>query len=300
MFDVLVVGGSFAGLSAAMQLARGRRTVCVVDSGTPRNRFAAESHGFFGQDRMAPSHMVATAREKLLAYPTVTFVADSVVGAEHLGTHTALTLSSGRSLLASKLILAFGLTDEMLPIPGLKERWGHSVVHCPYCHGFEFDGGPLGVLSVSPLSVHQALLIPEWGPTTFFLNGQPAPDDRSMAQLAQRGVMIEETPVAALEGEGQGLSGVRLIDGRVVEVVGLYFAPKTSFQSPLAEQLGCAVDDGPFGKIIRTDEMKLTTVPGVYAAGDIARAPHNATFASADGVMAGASAHRALVFERLG
>ena len=297
MFDVLIVGGSFAGLSAAMQLARARRSVCVIDSGSPRNRFAATSHGFFGQDGAPPRQMIATAREKLLAYPTVTVHADQVDEAERDGATFRVTLASGTSLMARKLILAFGLKDEVPSIPGMTERWGYSVLHCPYCHGYEFGGRPLGVLSVSPLSIHQAMLIPEWGPTTFFLNGQALPDESTKAHLTQRGVIIEPASVAALEGVGQELSGVRLSDGRLVPIAALYFVPKTTFQSSVAEQLGCAIDDGAFGKVIRTDQTKLTTVRGVYASGDIAHMPHNATLASADGVLAGMSAHRSLVFE---
>ena len=296
MFDVLVVGGSYAGLSAAMQLARARRSVCAVDVGLPRNRFAAASHGFFGQDGVSPQQMIEDARNKLLAYPTVTFLRDTVQSAERVEDLFQVTLASGATAQARKLICAFGLKDEMVPIPGLSERWGHSVLHCPYCHGYEFSDQLLGVLAMSPTSVHQAMLIAEWGPTTFFLNGQQLPDENTVAQLQQRNVMIEPTAVVSLEGEGKNLSEVRLADGRVLPLTALYFAPRTQFQSSLPEQLGCATDDGPFGKIIRTDESKLTTVPDIYAAGDIARVPHNATWASADGVTAGMAAHRSLVF----
>lgn len=297
MFDVLIVGGSYAGLSAALQLARAKRKVCVVDGGSPRNRFAASSHGFFGQDGAPPLAMIATAREKLLAYPNITFMHGQVSTAVPVDGGFLAALKSGDELTSRKLILAFGLTDEMPPVPGLAERWGRSVLHCPYCHGYEFDGKPLGVLYTSPISFHQALLIPEWGSTTLFLNGQKQPDETTKEQLLKRGVAIESAPLVRLEGEGLDLSGVRLADGRLIELVALYFASKTSFQSSLAGQLGCSLNDGPFGKIIQTDEGKLTTTPGVYAAGDIARVPHNTTWASADGVTAGMSAHRALVFE---
>lgn len=297
MFDALIVGGSYAGLSAAMQLARARCRICVVDSDSPRNRFAAASHGFFGQDGASPRQLIEDAREKLLAYPSVTFLRDSVQTAERDQDIFKAVLASGAHIQARKLILAFGLRDEMLPIPGLSERWGHSVLHCPYCHGFEFADRRLGVLSMSPMSIHQAMLIPEWGPTTFFLNGQPPLEESAMAQLLMRGITVEPAVIAALEGEGRSLSEVRLVDGRVIPLDALYLVPRTEFQSSLAEQLGCAIDDGPLGKVIRTDENKLTTVPAVYAAGDIARVPHNATWASADGVTAGIALHRSLVFD---
>jgi thioredoxin reductase len=299
MFDALIVGGSFAGLSAAMQIARGRRLVCVVDAGAPRNRFAAASHGFFGQDGAAPLAMIAEARARLLAYPNVRFIAGLAVGAaaEAGGAGFSVVLQTGEALRARKLVLACGVVDQLPEgIPGLHERWGRTVLHCPYCHGYEFDGRPLGVLWSGPMSAHQAQLIPEWGPTTLFLNGRQAELDAEMrAKLLARSVTLEPAPLAGLE-EG----GVRLQDGRLIEVAALYLASRTEIASPLAAQLGCAFDAGPFGPVIRTDAGKQTTVAGVYAAGDAARVPHNATFASADGVQAGASAHQALVFGSTG
>lgn len=300
-YDAIIIGGGYAGLSAAMQLARANRSVCVIDTGAPRNRFAAASHGFFGQDGMPPRQMIVGARAKLAAYPSVRFLDAKATAAEADEAGFAVTLTKqgsgeGERLSSRKMVLAFGIEDGLPDIPGVRERWGETVLHCPYCHGYEFLGRPLGVLSLKPLSAHQAALIPEWGPTTFFLNGGEPPDEETQARLAARGVTIEPARVIGLEGDAPRLSGVRLADGRLVEVVALYLAPSTSLRSPIAGQLGCALEDGPFGPIIRTDSMKMTSVPGLYAAGDIASARHNATFASADGVMAGASVHHALIF----
>lgn len=305
-YDAIIIGGGYAGLSAAMQLARGTRSVCVIDTGAPRNRFAAASHGFFGQDGMTPREMIAGARAKLAAYPNVRFVDAEASAAEAEEGGFAVTLAGhrggegGERLSARKVVLAFGIEDGLPDIPGVRERWGKTVLHCPYCHGYEFLGRPLGVLSLMPLSAHQATLIPDWGPTTFFLNGGELPDEETRARLAARKVTIEPTPIVGLEGEAPHLAGIRLADGRLVEIAALYLAPSTSLRSPIAGQLGCALEDGPFGPIIRTDSMKMTTVSGLYAAGDIASARHNATFASADGVMAGASAHHALIFGAAG
>ena len=297
--DALIVGGSFAGLSAAMQLARARRKVCVVDAGAPRNGFAAASHGFFGQDGVPPLKMIADAREKLLAYPTVEFIKASVVeaGADGAAGFT-VSLSNGERRAAGKLLLAFGVQDGLPDVPGLGERWGESVLHCPYCHGYEFSGRQLGVLyhhGAQPPD--HALLIAEWGPTTLFLNGGEAPDAEACARLQARGVTIEPGRIAGLEGEGRSLTGVRIDDGRLLPIEALYVAPRTRPASPLAEQLGCAFDDGPLGKVLRVDAMKMTTVPGVYAAGDLAMMFSNATLASADGLSAGVSMHRSMVFD---
>ena len=297
--DAVVIGGSYAGLSAAMQIARGRRAVAVIDAGRPRNRFAAASHGFFGQDGVAPAAMIAAAREKLAAYPNVRLVADETVDASGQDGAFTVELASGSTLKASKLVLATGVADTLPDMPGLAERWGVSGLHCPYCHGYEFGGAPLGVLATSPHCVEKALMISEWGPTTLLLNGQPMPHEGMLAKLAWRGVTVEQAPVQALEGEGQALDAVMLADGRRLALTALYLTPRMAMASPLAERLGCAFEDGPFGRIIATNAMKATSIAGVFAAGDAARTTHNATWASADGVTAGAALHRSLIFEGL-
>lgn len=298
-YDAIVIGGSFAGLSAAIHIARARRSVCVIDAGSPRNRFADASHGFFGQDGDDPQVMIAKARAQLQRYPTVKTIASEAVRASAVPGGFEVALSSGETLRATKLVLAFGISDELPEIPGLSERWGKNVLHCPYCHGFEYADGRLGVLQTMPMSAHQALLIADWGPTTLYLNGGGAPDAEMQAKLARRGVAIEPEQIMALRGENRALSSLSLVDGREVAIDALYLAPRSRLNSPIAAQLGCALDDGPFGPMIRTDAAKLTSVGGVYAAGDIARAPHNASWAAADGVTAGVSLHQALVFEPL-
>ncbi len=297
--DALVIGGSFAGLSAAMHIARARRSVCVVDTGSPRNRFADASHGFFGQDGNEPMRMIAGARAQLERYPTVRTVAGEATGASPIAGGFAVSLASGETLTAAKLVLAFGISDVLPDVPGLAERWGKSVLHCPYCHGFEYGGQRLGVLQTMPMSAHQALLIADWGPTTLYLDGGAMPDAETQAKLARRCVAIVPAPIVALRGDGTALSSLLLADGREAPIEALYLAPRSRLNSAIADQLGCALDDGPFGPVIRTDAAKLTTVPGVYAAGDAARAPHNASWAAADGVTAGVSLHQALVFEPL-
>jgi thioredoxin reductase len=296
-FDVLVVGGSFAGLSAAMQLARARRAVCVVDAGAPRNRFAEASHGFFAQDGVPPFELLAQARAKLRAYPSVTFVDAFATSARADGEGFALGLDGREPLRARKLVLAHGVRDVLPEIAGLAERWGRTVLHCPYCHGYEVAGRALGVLSTSPMSAHHAALVADWGPVTLLLDGPDTLSDEDRALLRRRNVTVVTGRVAALEGDAPALTAAVLDDGRRVPLEALFIGPRTVPASPLAEQLGCAFDEGMAGPVIRVDEMKQTTVPGVFAAGDAARGMHNATFASADGVMAGVAAHRSLVFD---
>jgi thioredoxin reductase len=243
--------------------------------------------------------MIAAARAQLEAYPTVRTIAGEASTARASLGGFEVTLADGEALTAAKLVLAFGISDILPELPGLPERWGRSVLHCPYCHGFEYGGRRLGVLQTMPMSAHQALLIADWGPTTFYLNGGDMPDADMRAKLARRGVTIEPAPIAALHGEGVALSSLLLKDGREAPIDALYLAPHSRLNSTVAEQLGCALDDGPFGPVIRTDAAKLTSVPGVYAAGDAARAPHNASWAAADGVTAGVSLQQSLVFEPL-
>lgn len=293
--DAIIVGGGFAGLAAATYLARARRSVRVLDTGRPRNRFADASHGFLSQDGSEPRHILANAREQLLAYSTVELVEAEARSARAHNEGFSVLLASGEEIEARKLILAFGLRDELPDVPGVRERWGKTVLHCPYCHGIEFSDQELGVLYRTPMSVHFARLIAEWGPTTLYLNGAVLAEENAAA-LAERGVKVEPVRVAGLIGERSGLSAVELDDGSRRAIAALYVAPRSCLASPLAEQLGVEIDETPLGPVIRTDGDKMTSIPGIYAAGDIARMPHSVSWAVADGVTAGTSAHRALVF----
>lgn len=292
MFDVVVVGGSYAGQSAALQLARARRKVLVVDGGKRRNRFARESHGFLTQDGTDPAEIAARAREQLLKYPNVEW--REGVAEDASGSADAFSLNvGGERVEARRVVLAMGVADELPPVPGLAERWGQSVFHCPYCHGYELKQGRVGVLGVNPFSLHQALMLPDWGATTFFLNNAFEPDAAQLAQLQARGVTLERTPVARISGDR---ADMELADGRVVGLDGLFTATRTHVSSPIAAEFGCAFEDGPMGAFIHTDAMKATSVPGVFACGDAARAAGTVAWAVGDGAMAGAATHRTLMF----
>ncbi|MDR5814194.1 NAD(P)/FAD-dependent oxidoreductase [Caballeronia sp. LZ033] len=295
-FDVIVIGGSFAGLSAAMQLARARRRVLVLDGGRPRNRFAPHSHGFFGQDGKTPADIIRDARSQLLAYPTARVAITEALTAEREAGRFVVTCADGTSSSADRLILATGMRDDLPALPGLEARWGHSVLHCPYCHGYEVADKQLGVLATHPLSFHQAMLVPDWGSTTWFTQGIVEPTADETALLEARHVRIEPSRVVEVLGNAPEMTGVRLADGRVVGIDALFVAPRTHQASPLAQQLGCALKDGALGPFLVVDDGKQTSVPGVFAAGDAATEWANATFASAAGVTAGVAAHRSLIF----
>ncbi|HEX6246174.1 MAG TPA: NAD(P)/FAD-dependent oxidoreductase, partial [Polyangiales bacterium] len=187
MFEAIVIGGSFAGLSAALQLARARRQVLVLDTGLPRNRFSQHSHGFFAQDGVPPLELIAKGREKLLAYPNVCFVQGEATRVHGSSDAFTVETASAESFRGKRLILAYGQIDQLPDLPGLAERWGDSVHLCPYCHGYESHEQPLGVLWVSPMSAHQASLLPDWGPVTFFTQGNEV-EPEARALLDRRGV----------------------------------------------------------------------------------------------------------------
>ncbi|ETR76335.1 thioredoxin reductase [Afipia sp. P52-10] len=294
MLDAIIVGGSYAGLSAALQLARARREILVIDGGRRRNRFAEASHGFLGQDGRAPGAIADDARAQLAAYPTVRWIDAQAERSQAIAQGFAIE-TPGATHDARRLILATGVVDALPAIPGLAERWGRSVFHCPYCHGYELNKGRIGVLGISPMSMHHALMLPDWGETTFFVNDAFALDETQIAQLRKRGVRIEHEPVAAISGDAD----VRLRDGRTITLDGLFTMTQTQPASPLAERLGCALEDGPAGPYIRTDMTKETSVPGVFACGDLARAAGSVALAVGDGAQAGVSAHRSLIFEGL-
>ena len=297
MYDVIIIGGSYAGLAAALQLVRARRHVLIVDAGQRRNRFAHHSHGFLGQDGQPPEAIAAKGRSEVLAYPTVTW-------REALATE-ARSVSGGFVVRAGsdehhgkRLILATGVVDELPAIPGLAERWGKQIFYCPYCDGYEFAMGRLGVLATSVESTRFALLVSEWagvGKTTFFLNGTIEPEVEQLAALASRNIAVERENVVAVAGEEPALE-VRLGDGRSSKLDGLFLLPCTRLNSPFAEQLGCELEMGKHGPLYRTDETKETTVAGVFACGDAALTMPSVAFAVADGVRAGKFAHQSLVF----
>lgn len=297
IYDAIIVGGSFAGLSAAMQLVRARRQVLIIDAGQPRNRFADHSHGVLGHDGKSGFELLGSARTQLACYPTVSILSATVSEVLPQAGRFTVTLDTSESVEGRRVLLATGVSDPVPDTPGLRERWGKTVLPCPYCHGYEIGGGSIGVLASSPLAVHQAGLIADWGDVTLFTDGKIELDDGMRLRLARRKVKIETRSVVGLEGAAPAIDAVLLADGRKVAVRALFLGMQTRQTSTLATQLGCAIDENPGGFVIRTDALKQTTVPGLYAAGDAAIPMANITFASADGVRAGVGMHHSLIEE---
>ena len=291
-YEVIIIGGSYAGLSAALQLGRARKNILVVDAGERRNRFASHSHGFLGQDGKAPGDIIAEARRQIERYPTIHWAEGRVTNAEGSFDDFVIEIDGNRRERAARLILATGVTDELPDIAGLKERWGSAVFHCPYCHGYELDQRRIGVIAASPLAIHHALMLPDWGETTFFTNGIFVPDAEQNALLSARGVRVEKERIREIAGHAD----VVLADGRSIALAGLFTQPKLRIASDWIEKLGCTVEEGPMGSSIVTDAMKQTTVRGIFACGDVARPAGSVALSVGDGAMAGTAAHRSIMF----
>ena len=233
------------------------------------------------------------ARKQLLAYPTVSWIEGAAVEARPVGEGFRVTLASGEALEGSRLVLATGVVDTLPDVPGLAAHWGVNLFQCPYCHGYELNMGRIGVIAVGPNSIHQAQLLAEWGTVTFFTRGLVPLDEAQLADLAARGVTIDDGAIAEIEADAPT---VVLADGRRLPMDGLFTIPDMQVAGPLAEQLGCAFDSNPLGTYIRVDDFKQTTVPGVFACGDAVRLAGSVSLAVGDGAMAGVAAHRSLIF----
>lgn len=290
--DVVIVGGSYAGLSAAMPLVRGRRNVVIIDDGQRRNASAHESHGFLTRDGCDPAEVARLAREDVSKYPTASFVSDrvtSVIG--ELGAFLVGT-AKGAQFHARVIVLAMGVTDVLPDIPGLRERWGGTVFTCPYCHGYELNLGRVGIIGTGPGSYHQAWMFPEWGETTLFLNDALDLDSEQSATLEGRSVTMVPGKVKSILGNAD----VELENGDVISFDGLAIAMPWHLNRELIDPLGCEITESPMGDSIKTQAMGETSVPGVLACGDCTHGQFAAlAVAVGEGYATGAAAHRQLL-----
>ncbi|MNH51713.1 Thioredoxin reductase [compost metagenome] len=294
--DAVVIGGSYAGLSAALQLVRARRRVLVIDDNRPRNRFAARAHGVLSNDGRPGSEIAAVARAQVAAYPTAAFRMAEAVEATRIDGGFSVAFADGTKTLGRRLILAHGVEDVLPAIPGVKERWGRTALHCPWCHGYEIGGGPIGVLGRGDHAVQYAMIVAEWGQVVLFMDAAGLGEGDARL-LARRGVTIEPTPIERLEGEAPTLTGARLTDGRFVPLKAIFVGAQVRQSSGFAESLGCEMTDSPVGRIVKVDAQQQTSQPGVFAAGDLARPASNITLATTDGMLAAHAAFRSLIEE---
>jgi thioredoxin reductase len=269
-YDVVVVGGGTAGLSAALTLGRARRRTLVVDVGEPRNAPAAHMQGYLSRDGMPPAEFLAIGRKEIAAYG-VELVRDRAVGVAGERDGFAVELADGRTVRARRLIVATGLKDELPAVDGVAERFGRDVLHCPFCHGWEVRDERFGVLASSPQSVHQALMVSGWSDdVTLFLHtvDEGELSDQDLRRLAAAGVKVVPGEVAGLVVEDDRLTGVRLADGSVHERSVVFVAPRAVPRNGLLRDLGAELQETPFGAYPVVDPTGLTSVPGVWTAGN--------------------------------
>lgn len=297
MDDVIIIGGSFAGLAAALQLGRARRKVTVLDTGLPRNRFAGHSHGLLGHDHKPPLDILAEARQQLARYPTIRLVnarADSISGA--IDNFSVLT-GDGESLGARRLILSYGVVDQMPAVPGFAESWGTSIVPCPYCDGFEVAGQHWGLVWSGPQSMNQVRLFHDWTDRlTVFADGHDITSE-IRADLAGRQVPLVDGRITGIARHGSHGATIKLDTGPDVAVDILFAHPRNKPSASLHESLGLATIKTPLGIILKVDERRETSMPGIYAAGDLANpiTPPSVTLASSHGAMAGIFAQQSML-----
>ncbi len=261
-YDVIVVGGGAAGLSAALVLGRARRQVAVIDAGEQRNAPAEHMHGFLSRDGMPPEDLIRSGRDEAARYG-VDFVSGYVAS---VAPGFSVRLRGGEELESRRLLVATGATDELPEISGLSERWGRDFLHCPYCHGWEVRDQALGVLGTDPGSVEHALLVRQWSDDLVFFSHTYEVAEVEREQLEARNIPVIDGEVRQLVIENDRLRGVVLGDGRVVERVALFVRPTIRPRAAEVLQLGCAMDAMGF---LIVDAAGRTSVPGVWAAGNV-------------------------------
>jgi len=297
-YEVIVIGGGAAGLSAALVLGRARRRTLVVDAGEPRNAPAAHLQGFLTRDGIPPAEFLALGREEIKGYG-VELVRDRVT---EVAPGFAVTLASGRVVRARRVVVATGLEDELPDVPGVAERFGKDVLHCPYCHGWEVRDRAFGVLATTPLSVHQALMVSQWSDdVTLFLHQvmEEALTDDDLRRLAAAGVKVVPGEVAGLVVTEDRLTGVRLTDGTTHAREVVFTAPRAVPRTGLLERLGAELQETPFGSYPVVDGNWRTTVPGVYAVGNAAGFGEQVINAASAGYRAAATINGELLMNDL-
>ncbi|MCK4228117.1 NAD(P)/FAD-dependent oxidoreductase [Enterobacter asburiae] len=296
MNDVIIIGGSFAGLAAALQLGRARRKVTVLDTGRQRNRFAGRSHGLLGHDHKPPQDILVEARQQLARYPTIKLVnarAESVSGT--LDDFCVVT-DDNENLRARRLILSYGVADQMPDIPGFAEGWGTSIIPCPYCDGFEVADQHWGLVWSGPQSHNQVRLFHDWTDRlTVFGNGHDITLD-IRADLAARQVPIVDGRISEIEPYGSHSATIKIETGPDVSVDILFAHPRTRPSASLHDVLGLSTVNTPTGIALKTDEHRETSIPGIYAAGDLANPGiPSVTTAVWQGTMAGIFAQQSML-----
>ncbi len=296
VFDVIIIGGSYAGLSAAMALGRSLRSVLIIDSGLPCNRQTPHSHNFITQDGETPAAIAASAKAQVSVYDTVAFVDDLAVSGRQTDGGYAIATRAGRAFTARKLIFATGIRDLLPDIPGIAACWGISVIHCPYCHGYEYRGRKTGIMANGERAFHIASLVRNLTEDlTVLTSGEAGFTAEQRAKLDRHGIRVVETGISAIEHSKGHISGVGFTDGGTMAFEAVYAAVPFEQHSDIAVALGCELTEQGH---IKVDPFQQTSVGGIFACGDNASMMRSVANAVATGSLAGAMVNKALTDER--
>ncbi|MNS86901.1 Thioredoxin reductase [compost metagenome] len=294
-FDVIIIGGSYAGLSAAMALGRSLRKVLIIDGGKPCNRQTPHSHNFITHDGETPANISRKAKEQVLNYPTVNSITDQVLQVEGENNDFTIRTQSGGFYQGAKLIFATGMKDDFPAIPGFSDCWGISVLHCPYCHGYEVRHEKIAIISNGSDAFEMVKLISNWSPKlTLITNGSSTLSEDQALKLQELAILVIEKEIKEITHENGYVKDIVFSDNSSHETVAIFARPKISQHDTLPQQLSCELTESG---LIKVDDFQRTTVAGVYAAGDCASLFRSVPSAVAAGNKAGALVNKELIDE---
>jgi thioredoxin reductase len=294
-FEVIIIGGSYAGLSAALALGRSLRKVLVIDSGNPCNRQTPHSHNFITQDGQKPKDIFESAKAQVLRYDTVAFLHDFVTDAQKTDKGFVVSTESGKSFSAQKLLFATGVTDQMPDLEGFAECWGISVLHCPYCHGYEVKHENIGILGNGETAFELCRLIDNWTERlTLFTNGKSTLTIPQTEKIQSRNIEIVEKEVSRLEHSEGKIQNIVFADESTVGIPAVFSRVGFKQHSDIPHKMGCELTEQGY---IKVDDFHRTSIQGIYAAGDNTTPFRAVSAATAAGTKAGAFINKELIDE---
>lgn len=265
-YDVIIIGGSYAGLSAALALGRAIRNVLVIDSGKPCNRQTPHSHNFLTQDGRTPVEIATSGKTDVMEYPTIRFLEDTVTAVSGENNSFEVFTASGHQVQAYKLLFSTGVKDLLPDLPGFASCWGITVIHCPYCHGYEFKDQVTGIMANGDTAFEMALMIRNWTKQlTVFTNGKSELTEARAKQLASLNINVVEKPLQEVKHKNGYMNRIDFTDGSSHSLEALYARPPLGQHCEVPKEIGCEINDDGY---IQVDDFQKTTVPGVFAAGD--------------------------------
>ncbi|HEX8270322.1 MAG TPA: NAD(P)/FAD-dependent oxidoreductase [Flavobacterium sp.] len=294
-YDVIIIGGSYAGLSAAMTLGRSLRSVLIIDAGTPCNQPADYAHNLIGYDGSSPASIRKKAKAQVLKYHSVTFMNGKAVALSGIENDFQVVTDTGLTVGAKKVLLATGVTDILPDIPGFAECWGKTAVHCPYCHGYEIASKKIGVLAHGDAGFEMVKLIRQWSTKLFVLaNDNDDFDDEALDWMHEKKIPVIPARIKSIDHHNGGVSKVEFEDGTNIEVDAIYARTGVTQQMDIPLHMGCEFDSHGF---IIVDDNKKTNIPGMFAAGDNTTSTRTLSMAIAAGTVAGIHINKELVDE---